>query len=89
MTANHVAEEAYGTVPHSFVFHRGQIGKNVGQLVLDMRQVMRPYTAESLKVCVFSSYLALPLGIGGVFLGLIGKSLNWLIINHTLGFSYF
>uniref|UniRef100_A0A667W8F9 Peter pan homolog n=1 Tax=Myripristis murdjan TaxID=586833 RepID=A0A667W8F9_9TELE len=50
LTANHVAEEAYGTVPHSFVFHRGQIGKNVGQLVLDMRQVMRPYTAESLKI---------------------------------------
>lgn len=49
-TANHVAEETYGAVPHSFVFHRGQIGKNVGQLVLDVRKVMEPYTAETLKV---------------------------------------
>ncbi|KAF7666014.1 hypothetical protein LDENG_00122310 [Lucifuga dentata] len=48
--ANHVAEETYGSVPHSFVFHRGHIGKNVNQLVLDMRKVMQPYTAESLKI---------------------------------------
>lgn len=51
-TANHVAEEVYGGVPHSFVFHRGQIGKNVGQLIMDVRRVMEPFTAESLKVCV-------------------------------------
>lgn len=49
-TANHVAEETYGSVPHSFVFHRGQVGKNVGQLIQDVRQVMMPFTAESLKV---------------------------------------
>lgn len=49
-TANHVAEETFGSVPHSFVFNRGQVGKNVGQLIQDMRQVMLPYTAESLKV---------------------------------------
>lgn len=49
-TANHVAEETYGAIPHSFVFHRGQIGKNVGQLIMDVRRVMEPYTAESLKV---------------------------------------
>lgn len=49
-TANHVAEETYGAIPHSFVFHRGQVGKNVGQLILDVRKVMEPYTAESLKV---------------------------------------
>ncbi|XP_069571702.1 suppressor of SWI4 1 homolog [Brachyistius frenatus] len=48
--ANHVAEETYAAVPHSFVFNRGQVGKNVGQLVLDMRRVMEPYTAESLKI---------------------------------------
>ncbi|KAM4534932.1 suppressor of SWI4 1 homolog [Fundulus diaphanus] len=48
--AVHVAEEAYRSVPHSFVFQRGQVGKNVGQLVQDMRKVMQPYTAESLKV---------------------------------------
>lgn len=45
-----MAQEAYSSVPHSFVFHRGQIGKNVGQLILDVRKVMEPYTAESLKV---------------------------------------
>ncbi|KAI2666051.1 hypothetical protein H4Q32_009815 [Labeo rohita] len=44
-----VAEETYSTVPHTFVFHRGQIGKNVGQLVLDMRRVMEPFTGRSLK----------------------------------------
>lgn len=52
-TANHVAEETYGAVPHSFVFHRGLIGKNVGQLTVDVRRVMEPYTAESLKVWDF------------------------------------
>lgn len=50
VSANHVAEETYGAVPHTFVFQRGQIGKNVGQLILDVRKVMQPYTAESLKV---------------------------------------
>lgn len=45
-----LAEESYSTVPHTFVFQRGQIGKNVGQLVLDMRRVMEPFTARSLKV---------------------------------------
>ncbi|KAM8824448.1 suppressor of SWI4 1 homolog [Synchiropus picturatus] len=49
VAANHVAEETYGSVPHSFVFHRGQIGKNVAQLILDVRRIMQPYTAESLK----------------------------------------
>ncbi|XP_066529777.1 suppressor of SWI4 1 homolog [Hoplias malabaricus] len=50
VTSNRVAEEEYGAVPHSFVFHRGLIGKNVGQLVTDMRRVMEPFTAQSLKV---------------------------------------
>ncbi|XP_034046402.1 suppressor of SWI4 1 homolog [Thalassophryne amazonica] len=48
--ASRVAEETYGAVPHSFVFHRGQIGKNVGQLISDVRRLMEPYTAKSLKV---------------------------------------
>ncbi|XP_077352327.1 suppressor of SWI4 1 homolog [Festucalex cinctus] len=48
--ANHVAEETYRSVPHSFVFHRGQVGKTVAQLIMDVRRVMEPYTAESLKV---------------------------------------
>uniref|UniRef100_A0A8B9B9G2 Peter pan homolog n=2 Tax=Anser brachyrhynchus TaxID=132585 RepID=A0A8B9B9G2_9AVES len=38
------------TVPHSFVFHRGRVGKNVRQLILDVRKVMEPYTARALKV---------------------------------------
>ncbi|XP_026211803.1 suppressor of SWI4 1 homolog [Anabas testudineus] len=66
--ANHVAEESYGAVPHSFVFHRGQIGKNVAQLILDMRKVLEPYTAESLKVRkknVLKDFVAIagPLGV--------------------------
>lgn len=67
-TANHVAEEIYGAIPHSFVFNRGQIGKNVGQLIEDMRRVMEPYTAESLKVRkknVLKDFVAIagPLGV--------------------------
>uniref|UniRef100_A0A3Q3WDM1 Brix domain-containing protein n=1 Tax=Mola mola TaxID=94237 RepID=A0A3Q3WDM1_MOLML len=66
--ANHVAEEGYGLVPHSFVFHRGQVGKNVGQLIQDVRRVMEPYTAESLKVRkknVLKDFVAIagPLGV--------------------------
>nr|XP_033501743.1 suppressor of SWI4 1 homolog [Epinephelus lanceolatus] len=68
VTANHVAEETYGSIPHSFVFHRGQVGKNVGQLIVDMRRVMEPFTAESLKVRkknVLKDFVAIagPLGV--------------------------
>nr|XP_019950292.1 PREDICTED: suppressor of SWI4 1 homolog [Paralichthys olivaceus] len=68
VAANHVAEHTYGAVPHSFVFHRGQIGKNVGQLILDVRRVLEPYTAESLKVRkknVLKDFVAIagPLGV--------------------------
>uniref|UniRef100_A0A665UW71 Peter pan homolog n=1 Tax=Echeneis naucrates TaxID=173247 RepID=A0A665UW71_ECHNA len=67
-TANHVAEQTYAAVPHSFVFHRGQIGKNVAQLIVDVRRVMEPYTAESLKVKkknVLKDFVAIagPLGV--------------------------
>ncbi|XP_040270848.1 suppressor of SWI4 1 homolog [Bufo bufo] len=48
--AVHNAEEEYSGVPHSFVFHRGQIGKNVQQLIQDVRRAMEPFTASSLKV---------------------------------------
>ncbi|KAM6471100.1 suppressor of SWI4 1 homolog [Liasis olivaceus] len=48
--AQHRSQEEYGAVPHSFVFHRGRIGKNIQQLILDVRRVMEPYTAASLKV---------------------------------------
>ncbi|XP_008281311.1 suppressor of SWI4 1 homolog [Stegastes partitus] len=66
--ANHVAEETYAAVPHSFVFQRGQVGKNVGQLILDVRRVMEPFTAESLKVRkknVLKDFVAIagPLGV--------------------------
>ncbi|XP_037398922.1 suppressor of SWI4 1 homolog [Pygocentrus nattereri] len=37
VTSASVAEEEYGTVLHSFVFHRGLVGKNIDQLVTDMR----------------------------------------------------
>lgn len=49
-SAIHVAKEEYSSVPHSFVFHRGQIGKNVHELILNMKRVMEPFTAASLKV---------------------------------------
>ncbi|NXG39216.1 SSF1 protein, partial [Dromaius novaehollandiae] len=48
--ALHNAQQEFSTVPHSFVFHRGRVGKNVRQLVLDVRKVMEPYTARALKV---------------------------------------
>ncbi|KAM9214395.1 uncharacterized protein RG961_012886 [Leptosomus discolor] len=43
------AQQEFGTVPHSFVFHRGRVGKNVRQLIADVRKVMEPYTARALK----------------------------------------
>lgn len=48
-TSIHTAEEEYTNVPHSFVFHRGQVGKNLRQLIQDVRKVMEPFTASSLK----------------------------------------
>ncbi|XP_074785892.1 suppressor of SWI4 1 homolog isoform X1 [Athene noctua] len=44
------AQQEFGTVPHSFVFPRGRVGKSVRQLVTDVRKVMEPYTARALKV---------------------------------------
>ena len=43
-------EEEYKHAPHSFVFHRGHVGKAIRQLVADMRRVMEPYTASRLRV---------------------------------------
>lgn len=43
-------EEHFSKAPHSFVFHRGHVGKTVKELVKDMRQIMEPYTASRLKV---------------------------------------
>ncbi|CAI9536363.1 unnamed protein product [Staurois parvus] len=50
VAAVHNAEEEYASVPHSFVFHRGQVGKSLQQLIEDVRQAMEPFTASSLKV---------------------------------------
>jgi ribosome biogenesis protein SSF1/2 len=36
--------------PHTFVIKRGQVGKNVGELMFDFRKIMEPYTAGSLKI---------------------------------------
>ncbi|NXK01113.1 SSF1 protein, partial [Corythaixoides concolor] len=44
------SQQEYGTVPHSFVFHRGRVGKNVRRLAADVRKVMEPFTARALKV---------------------------------------
>ncbi len=41
--------------------HRGEIGKSVLQLEVDLRRVMEPYTALNLKVSIvlhFQSYTA-------------------------------
>ncbi|XP_072015648.1 suppressor of SWI4 1 homolog [Amphiura filiformis] len=44
-----VNEDEFKKAPHTFVFHRGVIGKNLLQLMLDMRRVMEPYTAATLR----------------------------------------
>ncbi|XP_066563944.1 suppressor of SWI4 1 homolog [Amia ocellicauda] len=75
--ALHVAQEEYSSVPHSFVFHRGHIGKNVEQLVKDMRRVMEPYTAESLTVRkknVLKDFVAVAGPLGVTHFLIFGKS---------------
>lgn len=49
-THQDVTEEEVSKVPHSFVMHRGDVGKSVLQLEMDIRHVMEPYTATKLKV---------------------------------------
>ncbi|KAM9514165.1 suppressor of SWI4 1 homolog [Guaruba guarouba] len=44
------AQNDFGSVPHSFVFHRGRGGRSLRQLVADVRRVMEPYTARALRV---------------------------------------
>lgn len=43
-------DEEYEKTPKSFVLARGDVGKMITQLSLDMRNVMRPYTATKLVV---------------------------------------
>ncbi|XP_069124402.1 suppressor of SWI4 1 homolog [Argopecten irradians] len=42
-------EDCYSKAPHSFVFNRGHVGKNILQLIKDLRHVMEPFTARNLK----------------------------------------
>lgn len=42
-------EEEYKKAPHTFVFNRGKIGKNVNDLLRDVRRVWEPFTASTLK----------------------------------------
>lgn len=44
------ADNEYSTCPHSFIFNKDTVGKNVMQLIKDMRRVMEPFTASNLKV---------------------------------------
>ncbi|KAK6170878.1 hypothetical protein SNE40_019168 [Patella caerulea] len=43
-------EEEYTKTPHSMVFHRGDVGKVMEELVRNLRSVMEPYTASNLEV---------------------------------------
>ena len=49
-THQEITEEDVNKVPHSFVMHKGEVGKSVLQLEMDIRHVMEPYTATKLKV---------------------------------------
>ena len=40
----------YGTVPHSFVLSRGDVGRYCRRLVRDLKLVFAPYTATDLVV---------------------------------------
>lgn len=54
-THQDLTEEEVSKVPHSFVMHRGDVGKSVLQLEMDIRHVMEPYTATKLKV-MYNAY---------------------------------
>ena len=40
----------YKNAPHSFIIHRGKVGRCVKELMSDIRNIMEPYTASNLKV---------------------------------------
>lgn len=46
--AKSVDNEELTKAPHSFVIHRGSVGKTIKQLQQDFRRVMEPYTATKL-----------------------------------------
>ena len=43
-------EELLKKAPHTFIIHRGQVGKSVKELEMNLRRVMEPFTASKLKV---------------------------------------
>lgn len=45
----HFESEEIKNAPHSMVINRGQVDKNVRELIQDVRKVMQPYTAAELK----------------------------------------
>lgn len=45
--------EELARAPHSFVIHRGSVGKTIVDFTRDFRKVMEPFTASSLKVLLF------------------------------------
>ncbi|XP_046405838.1 protein Peter pan [Ischnura elegans] len=45
-----VEPEEVKNAPHSFVLHRGNVGRYLKELTKDFRKIMHPYTASSLKV---------------------------------------
>ncbi|XP_070581945.1 suppressor of SWI4 1 homolog [Ptychodera flava] len=69
VTSNKILEHSQiNRAPHSFVVHRGLVGSNIRQLVVDMRKVMEPYTASNLRVHrknVLKDFLSVagPLGV--------------------------
>ena len=46
----HVDEESYQKTPHSFIIHKGKVGKCVRELKQNFRGIMEPNTAVKLKV---------------------------------------
>lgn len=48
--ANAPEPEELTKAPHSFVIHRGKVGRYLLSLMMDFRKVMEPFTASSLKV---------------------------------------
>lgn len=50
--------EEIARAPHSFVIHRGPVGRPIVDFTKDFRKVMEPFTASSLKVTKIMSLFA-------------------------------
>mmetsp|Transcript_25367 Transcript_25367/g.39276 ORF Transcript_25367/g.39276 Transcript_25367/m.39276 type:complete len:461 (-) Transcript_25367:137-1519(-) len=72
-TASALVSSEENKIPHSAVFKRGKVVPEVNELILDIRQIMRPYTALELKdatirnksatLATYSKHLAGPMGV--------------------------